>query len=256
MDPIDVVSTLVTGAELVSKVKISKFRYCWNRLFKSKVKVIVYGDSGVGKTQFLNTITGRNAYTPQRTRRPQKLEMTLSTGRVVEFCDTPGHQSSYQLRSSSLDDLTRQKIKGIINIVNYGYQDADDLQMDPSRAFNVDTGEVKDSFLRANRQLEIKRTKEILSRVNPNVKPDWIITLVNKADVWYSQRNDVYKYYMDGEYGEMINRLEYSVKLFVVPFCSVITPFANREMRLIFSERDKKQMFDVFIDHLESLILD
>lgn len=257
MDPVtavEAVSTLVTGAELASKVSVNKIAYAWNKHFRRRIKVLVYGDSGVGKTQFLNTLTGNNAYLPQRTRMIQKHRLTLSSGRVIDFMDTPGHQTNIRIRNNALDDMTRGKIDGIINIVDYGYQDSDELQTNPDRAFNVDSGEVKESFLKDNRKLEITRTEEFLSRINPGVKVNWIITLINKADIWFSEKEDVYRHYMEGEYGKKLGELTHSVRLYTVPFCSVITPFANREMRLVFSERDKKSMFDNLTAHLESLL--
>lgn len=255
MDPanaVNTISTLVTGVELLEK-KVSRIQFYCNKYFKRKIRILVYGDSGVGKTQFLNTLTGNNAYIPQRTRIPKKYELTLSSGREIQLIDTPGHQSTEIARNITLDDMTRGKIDGIINLVNYGYQDSDELQKDPGRVFNVDTKEVKPSFLRDNMKLEITRTQEFLKRLNPGVNIDWIITVINKADIWYSVKDDVYEYYTQGPYNDMMSEFEHSVKLFVIPFCSVITPFANMEMKLIYSERDKKNMYDSLVAHLNTL---
>lgn len=247
-------SILITSVNLASKVKVSKVRYAWNRCFSKKIRVLVYGDSGVGKTQFLNTLTGKNVYTVQRTRAVQKFTLTLSDGKVVEFLDTPGHQTAGVIRGGTLDEMTRGKIDGIINLVDFGYQDSDELQKNPDRVFNVDTKEVKESFLNENRKLEMSRTEEFVGRIIPGVKIDWIITVINKADVWFAEKEDVYKHYTEGEYGRLLSSLIHSVKLYTLPFCSVITPFANREMRLVFSERDKKGMFETLVAHLESII--
>lgn len=252
MDAVGALSTLVTGAELVSKT--GKVKYLWNKYLRGRTRVLVYGDSGVGKSQFLNTLTGNNAYVTQRTRMNEKYILTLASGRVIEFIDTPGHQTASVIRKTALDYLTKGKIDGIINLVNYGYQDSEELQSHPEKVFNVDTKEVKSSFLNDNRKLEIARTEEFLDRLTPGVHLNWIITVVNKADIWFANKKDVYEYYTEGEYGQKLASLIHSVKLYTAPFCSVITPFANREMKLIFSERDKKQMFDTLTHHLDTLI--
>lgn len=257
MDPATAVSTfstLVTSIELATKVRKRGVIRFLNKYFRRKIKVLVYGDSGVGKTQFLNTLTGKNVYSTNRTRVVQKYHLTLSSGRVIEFLDTPGHKTNVLVRNSTLDDMTRGRIDGIINLVDYGYQDSDELQTDPSKAFNAGTDDVKDSFLRDNRLLEIKRTEEFLNRITPGVKVDWIITVINKADIWYADKEKVYKYYTEGTYGKKVSELSHSVKLYTVPFCSVITPFANRRMQLIFSDRDKKSMFDTLTFHIESIL--
>lgn len=257
MDPVSAVetfSTLVTGVEIASKIKVNRIKFIWNKYCRPRIRVLIYGDSGVGKTQFLNTLTGNNAYTVQRTRSVQKYFLTLSSGRVVEFLDTPGHQTAGVIRGETLDEMTRGKINGIINLVDYGYQDSDELQKNPDRAFNVDTKDVKESFLNENRKLEMSRTEEFVGRINPGVKIDWIITVINKADVWFSDKDDVLKHYTQGEYAKLLSSLVHSVKLYTLPFCSVITPFANREMRLVLSERDKKGMFEILVAHIESIL--
>ena len=250
----EVFSTLVTGAELASRINVGRIKYFWNKFIRRPVKVLLYGDSGVGKTQFLNTLTGNNIYSTQRTRVTQKRKLILSSGRKIIFLDTPGHQSAEMHRGEILNQISRGKIRGVINVVNYGYQDSLELQEHPDTAFNVDTKEVKLSFLKENRKLEITRTKEFISRITPNIKLDWVITVINKADIWYSNKEEVYNYYSKGEYGKELAKLMHSVTLFTVPFCSVITPFANREMRLIFSEREKKTLFDNITVHLENLV--
>lgn len=254
LSAIDVASTIVNGVELASTVKTKKIKYIWNRYFRRTIRVIVYGDSGVGKTQFLNTLTGRNTYTPDRTRFVSKFELTLSSGRKIEFLDTPGHQSSKIARLHALDYIAKGKVDGIINLVDYGYQDGEEMEKQLETAFNVDTNQVKDSFLRENRLLELNRTKEFLDRINPNTRVGWIITVVNKADVWYSNINEILEYYKEGEYGKELKQYSHTVHLDTLPFCSVITPYANRKMLLEFSERDKIRFYNSLLEEFEQLI--
>lgn len=72
--------------------------------------------------------------------------------------------------------------------------------------------------------------------------------------MWYTDKDKVYSHYCEGEYAKSLLGLEFKAKLFTIPFCSVITPFANQEMRLVFSERDKKGMFETLVAHLESIL--
>ena len=46
--------------------------YFYNRRLRKSIKVAVFGDSGVGKSQFLSTITKKQKYETMRTRRNVK----------------------------------------------------------------------------------------------------------------------------------------------------------------------------------------
>lgn len=173
----------------------------------------------------------------------------------MQFSDTSGHRTVNGGRKKLLNLMTNNKVVGVINIVNYGYQYTEELAEDWNRVFKVGAKEVKQSFLKENRKREIQRTEELLERISPDLKKiKWIITVINKADVWYDDKEEVIKYYTEGDYGEIIKKLSHKVDIYTAPFCSVIAPFANRPMQLVYSERDKKIMFDTFCEHLNSII--
>lgn len=231
----------------------SKLVYIYNRL-RPSIKIGVYGDSGTGKSQFLSTITGNGIYKNGSTMNLKRYKLVLESGRAIEFIDTPGHHSLSINRERLKIKIQNNKITGIINIVSYGYQDNPDIDLD--EAFDVDKKEVKESYLEDNRKREIERTEEIIKAIVPEVKLKWIITLVNKADIWYKDKNEVLKYYKEGNYHTKISELQCTTNLFVYPFCSIITPFANRPMLLIYGEKDKYQMYDDFFEGLQELVSD
>lgn len=222
---------------------------------KKRTNVLVYGDSGVGKTQFLRMLTGNDSYmAPQRTRELHHFDVVLRSGRRVRFIDTPGHKTNKIVRTNALDGMTKGEIHGIINIVSYGYQDNDEIQKNPDMAFQNGTSIVKLQYLNENRKLEIERTKEIIERVSSNVKLKWFITLINKADVWNKERDQVIAYYEGGEFKASMENLDHVTKVTVCPFCSVITPFGNQDMVLSYGERDKHKDCDKLIKLLEEFI--
>lgn len=231
---------------------LRKVKYLYNRYLCSSVKIGVYGDSGTGKTQFLSTITGNGIYVEDRTRDLENYEFILTNGRRVKFIDTPGHKTAQTIRDELKIQILNNKISGIINIVNYGYQDGPGLN--PDDVFHIDMRTVKDSYLRDNRKREILRTSEFIDIITSKIKVNWIITLVNKADIWYENREEVLNYYEAGEYNEKISELKRVTKLLVYPFCSIITPFANRPMLLNCGEKEKQQMIDIFLKKLQELI--
>lgn len=63
---------------------------------------------------------------------------------------------------------------------------------------------------------------------------------MNKADIWFEKKDEVMRYYEEEE--------EYSKELLgehsthprlVYPYCSIISPFCKRPMKLTFGERKK-----------------
>lgn len=233
-----------------------KVKIWFKKIFGKRIEIAVYGDSGVGKTQFLRTLTGKNSYLniEERTRNVVHHKMTLRTGRKILLIDIPGHASNKDSRNVVLNKITRGKIDGLLNIVNYGYQDSELLQQDPSAVFKVGSSEVKPEFLKENRKREIQRTEEFVERIGPDVKLKWIITVINKADIWHKNKEEVEEYYKTGNYYTAIQSLKKACSLEVRKFCSVIKPFGNREMSLTYSEHDKFSDFESLISLLEEII--
>ena len=248
------VATVVDAVSLVDK-NTNRFRFYFNKYFKRRINVLVYGDSGVGKTQFLLTLTGKNSYTaPLRTRHLEHHDFMLWSGRRIRLIDTPGHKTSVLIRGQALDEMTKGTVDGIINLVDYGYQDSEQLQDDPDKAFKVGTSDVKEEYLKENRRLEKERTQEIISRINGNVKPKWFITLINKADIWNDKRSEVISYYEAGEFNTIMEHLEHATNVTTCAFCSVITPFGNKPMQISYGERDKRADYDNLIRTIEEFV--
>lgn len=247
----DIASVASFVKDMAELSTIDKVKIWFKTIFSRRIKIAVYGDSGVGKTQFLRTLTGKQSYmiVDKRTRNTEKHPMTLRTGRKLLLIDIPGHSSFKSIRDTVLNDITRGKIKGLINLVNYGYQDSELL--DPITTFRGNTSEVKQEFLKENKKREIQRTQEFVDRIGHDVKLDWIITVINKADVWHKERDVVEEYYTNGEYYQVVQPLEKACSLDVRCFCSVITPFGNREMLLSYGEKDKCSDFESLISLIE-----
>lgn len=253
-DTIAVASTVVDTLTLAEKSR-KGIKYYFNKFLRRKIKVLVYGDSGVGKTQFLMTITGKNSYiAPTRTRQVQHYDLVLRSGRKVRFIDTPGHKSTQKARNQALNAMTKGKVDGIINLVDYGYQDSEQVQENLDKVFRSGSNDVKEEYLRDNRKLEIDRTREVISRISADVTIKWFITLINKADVWNEKRQEVIGYYEGEEFKEVMENLEHATTVTTCPFCSVITPFGNRPMKLTYSERNKKADYDNLIVTIEEFI--
>lgn len=98
--------------------------------------------------------------------------------------------------------------------------------------------------------------KEWLNRIHGESKPKWIITVINKADIWYDNRNEVEAYYANGEYGQHIEVVKRVAPHYLFQYCSVINPFGGRPMTIVMSERTKNELHKHFKESLLRLIVE
>lgn len=230
---------------------VDKITYIGNFYFKSPVRVIVFGESGTGKTQFVNSLLNENL-AKGRTRLTERKRMVLKNGRKILFFDTPGHQTFKEQRYKLSEFISQKKITGIINVVSFGYNEADTA--DGVKIFKVGTDEVKEEYLKENRKREISQLDDWMRYINSDNKVKWIITIVNKADIWYDNRANVVNYYEDGDYAKVMTSLRHCCTLYTYPYCSVISPFCDRPMTLSMGERQKKEMCTTLTSGLISIV--
>lgn len=215
--------------------------YLWNYYFSDPIRLLVLGESGTGKTQFLNAILNNCPTTVSRTRLTQKKILKFENGKKIEFIDVPGHLTLYQVRKKEFNKIRKKKISGIINVVNYGYNESETAQ--DINIFKVGTNEVKDEYLNENRKREIKQLAEWKNEILPECGIKFIITIINKADIWYSQREEVNNYYEIGAYAQELSKLG-NLAFHYFNYCSIIEPFYNRPMTISIGEQEKKRMHD------------
>lgn len=227
--------------------KIIKF---FNRNFRKNIRVLVVGESGTGKSQFLSTIHGKKEFVADSTMVSYSSKLELPNGRIVEFIDTPGQQSLMQDRKRRINAINRKGYDGIINLVCYGYQATEETN--PSIVFQG--GQIKDSYLKENREKELKQLEEWLPNIDVESNIKWVLTIVNKADVWWEQKDEVLSYYNSDKYGTKLNEILRVSTTEVIPYCSVIVPFCHRPMTLIFGEKDKYVLHCHLCDELSKLI--
>lgn len=229
-----------------------------NYYCRKPVNVIVYGTTGAGKTEFVRSLLEENVdvVNPPRTRFNRSKRLVLKNGRKISFFDVPGHSSLKQQRQAITEMILKKKIKGIINVTTYGYNDAEEAE--DVTIFKVDNPGipvVKNDYLSKNRQRELEQIREWESFITSSNKIEWVITVINKADIWYKDREDVLYYYQNGLYYEyFIKAIERVCATCVFPYCSIISPFANQPMALLYSERDKVKMHNELKNDILKLI--
>lgn len=222
-----------------------------NRYLHKTQRIVVYGVSGVGKTEFLNSILGNNFSNGQRTQDLIEYPFELPDGHKVIFIDTPGHSTMSAVREGLQRDYAKSKISGIINIVSYGYQSTPETAV--ANVFKAGTNEIKEEFLRDNFKIENSQLLEWERYVKADNHVKWFMTVVNKADLWYDNHDAVMEYYRAGDYYKTIRGIEHCCNIHTFPFCSIMKSFMGKFRSLQYSEVEKKSMHEELISQLQRL---
>jgi energy-coupling factor transporter ATP-binding protein EcfA2 len=206
--------------------------------FKKNHRVLVLGCSGAGKTAFLESLTGAVPAAISRLNRTEfaqdhriKISKSLFT-----FVDTPGQEGHTDLR---LDAARRQRkpIAGIINVTAYGFHEGN-----IGKASAVSAGQAKASYLAAKREEEIRATAEWIGVFGSRDYASWLITVVNKADLWWRDRDAVIEHYTKGAYGKKMAAAK-ELRPVAIEHCSVFQPFfGEAPMDGIFGDADRIRM--------------
>jgi energy-coupling factor transporter ATP-binding protein EcfA2 len=207
-------------------------------LIRQKKIIILFGNSGSGKSQFINSIR-KVVEIPDRTLATYSINKNIESF-PLKIIDTPGHAESSLFRKEEVSKIINGSIEGVINVVSYGYDESPDA----SRNIAYDLNEnIKQEYLQNNRVMEIARLSEWVSWITPsNIK--WIINLVNKADLWWDDYQNVENYYKNSEYSEKFNSIKNYVHVINVPYCSIIRPFFGVRTSGHFGEEEKYALYN------------
>lgn len=190
-------------------------------LFRGKLTVLVLGSSGVGKSQFLTSLENalpRPISRWDRTIAVHKKRIKLES-KIFDFKDTPGELGLLHSRTKAYLEAN-DGVDIIINVVAYGYHEYKGNQTEAIDSNN----RPRDTWLSAHRQREIDQLSEWVPLLGSEQVARKIITVVNKADLWWDCREQVISHYENGEYAKALSdakRLSPVVK----ESCSVLQQF-------------------------------
>lgn len=180
------------------------------RLFKEgRADIVVFGAGGVGKTRLGARLSGKAPYgKPSPNYRP---DITLKTvgwpDRFGGIRILPGQVERHDVWNQQLQAVHQRK--GLINVVSWGMHTPEQDSYTGHPLFR--SGMSKDEFLSIYiphcRNLEIEFMKELAPHLKALSKPFWILTLVNKQDLWWRSRLDVENHYINGEYSSFLGEV-------------------------------------------------
>lgn len=250
-DPISwktIVTVAKAGNTIIDDKKRSELIKKFNLLTRKKRKIVVFGLSGTGKSQFISCIK-KNLIIADRTDTTVKIKFNLDDF-PIQFIDTPGQAAREYPRKEEIKKILKNGVEGIINVVSFGYEENPEHTLD--KIFDP-KGDVKDSFLKLNRKVEVERLAEWLPLIQPS-DVNWIINLVNKADLWWGEIDEVNGHYLNGEYNQAFSNINNYTNVITIPFCSIIKPYYDTRTSGLIGEIEKEQMHNHLIKQLLNLL--
>ncbi len=217
-------------------------------------KIAVYGYSGSGKSSFLHVLKYgvTSPYNAGSTRHIKKVKLTLPHGRRVIFYDSPGQELSDTYRREIKKKIIKGKIDAIINVVCFGYNEIESSNLNP---FD-NQGNVRTSYLEEMRNRELDQLEEWHKDIDHKCRLKWLLTLVNKADIWWHKREDVNGYYENNNsnYGQKIHELSRLFSIHTIQYCSRFSRFGGKDMPMQIDDTDKWDMQSKLLQEIEYLI--
>lgn len=219
------------------------------------VTVILLGASGVGKTALLKSLKNEMASTRlmDRTRTIESVKGKIKNI-SFEILDTPGQEGFELIRSEAMEIGKRSEYLGIIHVVCYGYHQtiADSINQP------VLNGSPNPSYLYEKRILEINEFKKWVGGQSSLIDyAKWLMTLVNKADIWWSNTNNqqIINYYKEGQYQKTLSTsIAKSIPVNqTLPFCATNEGFYNCRMSGHYTDTIKHTHFDALIQNILNL---
>lgn len=245
------VCNAITLAEVSANMgkTIPKRKKIFNWL-KPALKIAVYGSSGSGKSSFLGSLKG-SYYDGESSRFTETVKYRLPNGRMLVFYDCPGQPSYRSERTRIKSEILKGKFHAVINVVCFGFNETNTMNINDIFDRN---GEVRTQFLEENRKIELEQLKEWIGDIDATSKIKWLLTLVNKEDLWTGNNENVISYYQRGEYHQIIEGMEKACKLHVNFYCSKMALFRGRPMINNFSEKDKLDRHRELIENISQYI--
>jgi energy-coupling factor transporter ATP-binding protein EcfA2 len=189
---------------------------------RKKHKVLILGSTGVGKTNFLESLTDlvpKAIEQMNRTEFAEKHSIKIAKQPFI-FVDTPGQIEHQSRRIAAIRDAMRGDIAGVINVVSYGYHE---WRIGQKSVFDASSA-VREEFLKQHREKELESLREWTTLLGGRETVGWLITVVTKADLWWHRQDEVFDYYRSGAYYAALGEAQ-SLRPVVLEYCSVFHKF-------------------------------
>jgi hypothetical protein len=149
--------------------------------------------------------------------------LKLETG-FFKVIDTPGELVRGPARAAAEREILRAQPAFFINVVCHGYHESDVLTASEAVA---EDGTARPEWLEKQRQIELADLDDWAGRLGATLRRARMLTVINKADLWWDEQATVLDHYTSGPYADRVKALGLRL-VDPVPYCSIIKRFQGR----------------------------
>lgn len=197
----------------------AKLLSIWKRLRRwittGNQTILVVGPGGAGKSTLGKILSnGPGVYEPPALYKESLTTETLSLrGDVAATLVVAPGQALRRRRTwpALLRDLTNGQSCGMINVVAYGYHSIEgELSHKHLPAFKqrMTAKKFMEGYTAEKQNLELEVLRELQPHLISAPGKIWMLTIVTKQDLWWTDRLAVRRHYESGSYRELIDQIE------------------------------------------------
>lgn len=212
VETIEAISTGVGVIEISEKL-FPTFKRIFNLLKNGELKIAIFGAGGTGKSTLGKLLSGEFELSGLLQTYQESISIEqykLESNKIGSVRVAPGQKR----REDTWDDLLRTlvggKIKLIIHVVSWGYHSFGEFSYTQHQLYQ--SGMTLEEFLREYAAVCRNRELDVLRRIEPHLsiadqRKTIVITLVTKQDLWWNNRLEVNKHYVEGAYEQLIQNI-------------------------------------------------
>ena len=269
VETIEAIGTGVGVIEISEKL-FPTFKRIFDLLKNGELKIAIFGAGGTGKSTLGKLLSGEFELSGLLQTYQESISIEqykLESNKIGSVIVAPGQKR----REDTWDDLLRTlvggKIKLIIHVVSWGYHSFGEFSYTQHRLYQ--SGMTLEEFLREYAAVCRNRELDVLRRIEPHLsiadqRKTIVITLVTKQDLWWNNRLEVNKHYVEGAYEQLIQNIrnQRGANNFIHEYRStslVMENFLSGDNELLipttqgYDQRLKVANFRYFLNAIESL---
>lgn len=269
VETIEAIGTGVGVIEISEKL-FPTFKRIFDLLKNGELKIAIFGAGGTGKSTLGKLLSGEFELSGLLQTYQESISIEqykLESNKIGSVIVAPGQKR----REDTWDDLLRTlvggKIKLIIHVVSWGYHSFGEFSYTQHRLYQ--SGMTLEEFLREYAAVCRNRELDVLRRIEPHLsiadqRKTIVITLVTKQDLWWNNRLEVNKHYVEGAYEQLIQNIrnQRGANNFIHEYRStslVMENFLSGDNELLipttqgYVQRLKVANFRYFLNAIESL---
>ncbi len=172
--------------------------------------IILFGAGGTGKTTISKTLSGIQIDDFSYHETPVIEKIGLDGDVWGNYLVAPGQE---RRADRYWPDLFRKlgsgKAVGIINVVSFGFHSLEigNASFKTTNYFKGDDSDFLTDYISERKEVELRLLRKVCDHIKTTPNKVWMITLVNKQDLWWDIRDEVRDFYLKGDYQKMINEI-------------------------------------------------